>query len=388
MTAGSRDERPLVAHVIDELPPDGAERLIVDVLRRRSARFRYVVVCLVRGGLLERELQEIGVPVVVLGSRGGFDFALLFRLVHWLRREHVAVVHTHLFAADAYGRVAARLAGVRAVFSTVHSVNAWKSSLHRSIDSLLARISTQVIACTDEVGQVLRHRDHLPAARVTVVPNGIDLRRFEHASGSGVRDELGIPTDVLICGVIGRLHPAKGHADLFEAIARLRAADRTRFVCLLVGDGELRAGLEAAAHELGIGEQLRWLGLRADVPRLLAALEFVVMPSRWEGLPMALLEAMACEKAVIATRVGGIPDVVRDQVDGLLVDSGNIDALARGMVRLMDDPTLRRSLGQHARQSVLARYDVSRTTQAYESMYAQALGVGNGDTAPATDAQG
>src|SRR3989344_6371654 len=120
------DNLPHVVHIIDELPPDGAERLLVDILRHRSAAFRFSVVCLIRGGVLEEELHRIDVPVVILGRTGRFDLGLLFRLTGWLRSQHVSVVHTHLFTADAWGRAAAVLAGVRAIFTTVHSTNEWK----------------------------------------------------------------------------------------------------------------------------------------------------------------------------------------------------------------------------------------------------------------------
>lgn len=361
-----------VVHVIDELPPDGAERLLVDVLKHGSPAFRYSVVCLVRGGALVGELEAAGVPVTVLGRRGRFDPSLLVRLVRWLRTERPSVLHTHLFTADAWGRTAAWLARVPLVYSTIHSTNLWKSRLHRQVDRLLARVSTRVIACSTEVGERLVAHDGLPRERVVVVPNGIDLRRFGSVERGGVRAELGIAETVPVLAVVGRLHEAKGHADLFAALEEVRHETRD-FRCLVIGSGDLREALEADVRQRGLTEQVRFLGQRADVPRLLAASDAMVIPSRWEGLPIALLEAMAMRRAVVATAVGGIPDVIADGENGLLVPPGDRAALARALARLLGDADLRRRLGTAAGALVRRRYDVAGTAAAYEALYREAL---------------
>jgi len=366
-------EEPIkVVHVIDELPPDGAERLLVDVVKRGSSGFRYSVLCLVRGGTLVDELEAFGVPVFVLGRRGKFDASLLVRLARWLRRERPAVVHTHLFTADAWGRAAARLAGVPAVFSTVHSTNLWKGGIHRLIDRVLGRLSTRVIACSPEVGERLVKHDRIPADRVVVVPNGIDLRRFGAVNPGGVRAELGVPAGLPVLIVVGRLHEAKGHADLLAALTRVRK-ETIDFRCLFVGSGELREQLEADVERRGLKDQVRFLGQRSDVPRLLAASDVVVIPSRWEGLPIALLEAMAMAKAVVATAVGGIPDAIEDGENGLLVPVGDAGALAGALGRVLRDASLRSRLGQAAGALVRRRYDVAATALAYEGLYRTAL---------------
>lgn len=379
------DMRPLVVHLIDELPPDGAERLIVDLMRYPDPAFRYAVGCLIRGGPLEAELRTLGVPVVVFGRRGRLDLGLIVRMARWLRRERAAVVHTHLFTADTYGRIAARLAGVPAVFATVHNVvNPWKRGLHRFIDRVLAWASTRVIACTDEVGTVLRTRDRLPARRIVVVGNGVDLQRLCAVSGAGVREEFGIEPGRVLLGVVGRLHPQKGHADLLPMLARLKAGAGPRFSCLVIGDGELRATLQAQADELGLADTVVFAGLRADVPRLLAAIDLLVMPSRWEGLPIALLEAMACGKPAVATAVGGVPDVLRDGINGALVAAGDAPAFEAALARLIADAPQRARLGVQAQADVLRTRDIACTASSYTALYRAALGMDRG--APAAGA--
>jgi glycosyltransferase involved in cell wall biosynthesis len=364
----------LVAQIIDELPPDGAERLLVDLMRRRSGRFRYVIVCLVKGGPLESEFAALGIPVVIIGRTRKLDIGMVFKLARWMRQEQVAVVHTHLFTADVFGRIAARLAGVRAVFSTSHNVNGWKGRAHRMLDRALSMISSRVVGCTEEVGRVLVQRDGIAARKVAVVENGVDLRRFDSVSAEGVREEFGIAADAMLMGVVGRLHPQKGHEDLLQAFVRLRSLTGAKFQCLFIGEGELRAQLEEQVTRMGLNDVVRFTGLRKDVPRLLVALDLFVMPSRWEGLPMALLEAMACGKPCVVTSVGGIPSVIDDGANGLMLPPEQPELMAQALARVIGDAELRRSLGATARDCALRRYDVGRALQAYESMYDEALG--------------
>lgn len=372
--SSEEQSRPLAVHVIDELPPDGAERLLVDLMRRRTGQYRYAIVCLVRGGPLEEDFAALGVPIHIIGRRSKVDIRMILILARWFRQERVAVVHTHLFTADLFGRIAARLGGVRGVFSTSHNVNDWKSAGHRIVDRLLSLISSRVIGCTEEVGRVLVVRDGLSPTRVAVVENGVDLRRFDSVSPEGVRSEFDVEDDAVLMGVVGRLHPQKGHADLLQALVELRGLTDRKFRCLFVGDGELRRELENEVSQLGLRDIVRFTGLRKDVPRLLVALDLFVMPSRWEGLPMALLEAMACSKACVVTAVGGIPSVVDDGVNGLMLPPERPGDMAAAIARIISDDNLRIALGTAARESALRRYDVGRVMHAYEEMYDEALG--------------
>jgi len=368
------DDVPHVVHIIDELPPDGAERLVVDVLKHRSTAFRFSVVCLIRGGELVEELRRMNIPVVVLGRKARFDLGLLFRLKNWLRSQRVSVVHTHLFTADAWGRAAAVLAGVRAIFTTVHSTNDWKGPLHRLVDRILARFTTRIIACSAEVQEVLRNRDRLPSNRIVAIPNGIDLARFQNVVAGNLRSELGISDKDCLLGVVGRLHPAKGHEDLIPVLSRIRE-EGGDFHCLFVGDGELRLRLEDMVRHHGLESRITFMGQRRDVPRILAALDILVMPSRWEGLPMTLLEAMAMGKAVVASAVGGIPNVILDNDNGALASPGDSSALYTRLKQLMRDGNLRAYYGGRARDLVQARFSAARTSAAYEDLYKAALGI-------------
>lgn len=374
---------PLIVHMIDELPRDGAEMLLVDLMRLRMPGCRYQIVCLIRGGPLEQDFQRLGIPVKIFGRRHKFDIGLVFRVAAWLRKEKVDVVHTHLFTADTYGRLAARIAGVPAVFSTVHNiVNPWKGSGRKAIDRLFARLSTAVVGCSEEVTQTLASRDKIPVAKLVSIPNGIDLQKFSSFSGAGVREEFGLPVERQLIGVVGRLHEQKAHDDLFRALALLPQVRARQLTCLVIGTGDLLAPLTQLVKELGLEDCVIFTGMRTDVPRLVAALDVFVMSSRWEGLPIALLEAMASAKAVLCTRVGGIPDVVIDGDNGVLVDAGDVAHFAQRLDALLQDADLRQRLGHRARETVIARFDVSRTATAYNRLHRQALGLPPEPNAP------
>ncbi len=360
--------RPHVVHIIDRLPPDGAERLLVDVLKNRSHEFKFTVVCLVAGGELVAELENMDVPVIIFKRKHKLDIGLIFRLRKWLRRNNADVVHTHLFTADSWGRLAAFLARVPCIVNTVHSTNTWKTKIHRLIDRVLAKISTNIIACSDEVAKVLIQDDGISAKHIKVVANGIDLRRFEDVSPINLATE----PDTVNLVVIGRLHPAKGHQDLIPVIKAIK--DKcSDFHFYFVGEGELRADIEKNIKKQGLLDAITLMGQRQDIPAILAAIDIFVMPSKWEGLPMALLEAMAMGKTVIATRVGGIPDVITHNENGLLVDVGDGSALAENLVNAITDNSLRQRLGAAAKEMVRQHYSAETVSRKYEQIYKQTL---------------
>lgn len=184
-----------------------------------------------------------------------------------------------------------------------------------------------------------------------------------------VRSALGIASEAVVAAVVGRLHPQKGHHDLFDALARLDADLRVDLQVLIVGDGGLRDQLEQEVVDRGLVGLVRFLGVRSDVPDLLHAADLLLLPSRWEGLPIVLLEAMATSAAVVATRVGGVPDVIDDGRTGLLVEAGDTEAFAQAIGRLIREPALRDRLGIAAGLRVRQEFDVRLTAARYEDIY-------------------
>ncbi len=363
-----------VAYLIDRLQRAGAQTHLGRLVSRLDSRgFEPEVLCLLAGGPVAEEMKARGVPVEVLGLGrlyGPRALVELVRLARRLRERRIDVLHTYLVSANIYGTIAARLARVAVVTSrrdTGFSRN-WRLRLveQRLINPLVDR----VVAVSTAVAEVARREHGLPPGRLVTIENGVDVEVWkpEGQPRAEARRELGLCEDELAVGVIGHLSPVKGHADLLRAAALVSAKmPRVRFV--LVGDGPLRVPLEALATSLGLGGRVLFAGTRADMARVLSALDVVAVPSHSEGMSNALLEAMAMALPVVATEVGGNSNVVFDGVTGRLVPPRDPPALARVLIELVADPAARQSLGRAARRHVADNLSLSGMVRRYEELY-------------------
>jgi glycosyltransferase involved in cell wall biosynthesis len=248
------------------------------------------------------------------------------------------------------------------------------SRLFLQIERALALVTTHFIALT-----TAERDDHVVrgvgrAEDWTVIPSGIDLARFRSVEPrSDQRPALfGCPVDSTLIGTVGWLTEVKGHRRLIQAFSRL-APSRPSLYLLIIGTGELHDDLAALASRLGIGDRVRFLGHRDDIPECLAALDLFVFPSQNEGMGRALIEAMAAALPVVATRVGGIPGIIEQGRTGLLVSPGDSAALAGAMAELLDDRTRARAMGQAARDSIGAEFNAAGMVRAIESVYGRCL---------------
>lgn len=326
-----------VAHVIHSLGPGGAEAVLVDLARAaQSAAIRLVVIGLSdahsEAGIDNRAvplLREQGATVYELHS-GRYDLTATKRLAKVLRDEHVDIVHTHLKHADLVGGLAARLAGVPSV-STLHVIDIPTSRMHRLRvkAAVVGRrfLSSAVIALSS--AQRKWYAQYAGAAApVVVLPNGVVEPQVTR-DRSAIRAEIGVPEDHLLAVCASLMRPEKGHADLVEAV-RLLPAD-VPLVVALAGDGPLLADIQSTVDaDPALGQRIRILGFRGDVPDLIAAADFVVQPSLEDALPTSLISSLAGARPIVATNVGGIPDIVGPGC-GSLVDSGTPAALSSGI---------------------------------------------------------
>jgi glycosyltransferase involved in cell wall biosynthesis len=354
--------------VIWSLGLGGAEQLVIRIAASLDlARFEPLIICLDEPGPFAAAATESGIELLSVGKRGPYDLGALVRLVKLLRRRRVDVVHTHLFGADLWGRIAARLAGTGTVVTTAHNVDSWKKPTHLVIDRCLAAATTRLVAVSAQVRQF--YEEHgIARGRWEVIYNGVD------DAGPIVRNRdallaLGVGVDEPTVGLIGRLVPTK-RPDLFlDAVARAsRSVPRLR--ALILGDGPLRAKAEQQAHRLGVAERTVFAGLRRDVPAFLAGLDVLVFSSEREGLSVAMLEAMAAAVPVVATAVGGTPELIEPGVTGLLVPPGDPQALADAILRVLQHPDEAGALTRAARARVRSRFTLRGMIEAYEDIYA------------------
>lgn len=360
-----------ILYVIDSLKVGGAEILLVDLLRIVERQGHEATVAYFSPGPLDRELATLGVPAHRLSRRGLADPRAVLRLLGLIRTWRPHVVHTHLTKSDLVGQLAAALGRVPVRISSAHNVDPWRRSrVLTRINRLITSRCQWVIAVSNEVRDYLTAVRAYPAEKLVTVANGIDLERFDPQRRKPVdrTSAWGLGAEHIAIGVIGRLEPQKGHSVLLEAATRVVGeVPESRF--LFIGDGSLRAELEAQRTRLGLDEQVIFTGVMQDVPAVLAALDAVAFPSLWEGLPVALLEAMAMEKPIVATAVGGMPGVLRDGVSGMLVPPGEPVELARGLLGILRDPAMAGALGRQARRVVRRDHSAQAMHQRILALY-------------------
>jgi glycosyltransferase involved in cell wall biosynthesis len=369
-----------VLHVAESAGWAGGEAYLVRLagaIDRR--RFRLAVVVPEPGPLVAR-LHALGVPTHAIPlARRLVSPGTLGRLVALLRRLRPAVVQSHGARTNVYTRVAARLAGVPVVLATVHNslfdyeVSPWRRRLYVRAERVTSPLSDRVLAVSGAVARDLVERYRLAPGRVVTVRNGIEADRFRpERPAAEMRQALGLTPEDRVIGVAARMTEQKGHVHLLAALPAV-VARHPRLVCLLIGDGPLRAALERRAAALGLGTTCRFTGAREDVADLLAALEVVVLPSLSEGLPFVLLEAMALGRPVVATTVGGTPEAVLAGQTGLLVPPADPAALASAVLRLLDRPEEARAMGARAAARVRAEFSLAAMVGALEAVYASCL---------------
>jgi glycosyltransferase involved in cell wall biosynthesis len=333
------------------------------------------VVALTRRGPIADEIAAAGVPLhLVPGQPGPRDPAAFVRLVRLLQREQPDVVHTFLIVAGIYGRLAALAAGVPLVLAAEQNVYARKPRRHALMERALAARTYRIVACCDVVARYYQHQVGVPRSKIAVLYNAVRFgRRPLPTDAETARFALRLPPDALVIGTLGRLTEQKGHRALLQAVASL-IRNVPNVVLLLAGAGPLRAELEADAARLDAADHVRFLGMRRDRATLYAAMDIFVLSSRWEGLSLALVEAMGAGRAIVATEVGGNPEVVRHRQTGLLVPPVDAGALSDALLTLATDRQLRASLGDAAAADARMRFSIERHVTELAALYRQGLG--------------
>jgi glycosyltransferase involved in cell wall biosynthesis len=323
-----------------------------------------------RGSAVQR-VRRLGITVDVIDQTD--DAAATRQLVDYLRHHEIDLVHAHMFRAEVIGTRAALAAGTPVIMATVHSSRV-RSAEDRE---LLARLTPQMdrlIVPSASIEAKVRAEGRT-GAQFSVIPNGIDLDRFSLPAGPcSLRRELGIPRDALLIGVVARLEPEKGHRYLVEAMPAILDQAPDAWLAI-VGSGSVEAELRDQVSRLpaSVRSRITLTGLRDDISALTAELDIAVLPSLREAQGISILEAMARRRPVVASAVGGVPEVLTDGVDGLLVPPRLPAALADAIGRLAADASLRRRLADAGRATVAARFSIDAMVRQVENVYDEEL---------------
>jgi len=362
--------------LITDLKYGGAQTVLLYLLDYLDLeKYHPQVACLYGGDLpVAAALRAKGICVTDLKMSHSWRLDALWRLYRLLRREQVTILHASLFHASLAGRLVGRLARVPVILTWRQNVSLggrWREVINK----WTSKLDDFVVAVSEPARQAELKNAGFPKEKIELIYNCIDIDLYtqtEPGEWEAMRESFGIPPNTFLIGFVGRLHLQKGIDTLLEAFSQF-AGDHTEARLLIVGDGELRSRLEIMAGSLGISGQVKFVGVRRNIPEILASLDLFVLPSRWEGLPLALLEAMAACLPVVATAVGGTPEVVIDGETGLLVPPGDPDALAQAIVFLIENPELRKKMGQAGRKRVAEHFTIQETVRKTEALYQKLL---------------
>lgn len=375
-----------ITHVVETLNRGGLERVVIDLVRaQQDAGDHCQVVCLFEPGSLAGELADMGVPVRNCGKRRGLDLRAIWRARRFVREHRTEVLHTHNAISHYYAVLATLGLPLRHVINTRHGMGATRAAAQRGsrhaggrggrlewlYGKSMRRTDTVATVC-DMAREEFAQRPDIPRGKLVAVPNGIRLDKFEPATEAARRQlatTLGLPAETRLLGLVGRLTWAKDHATLIRAFALVHQREPDTAL-VLVGDGPLKASLAEQAQAAGVAGRVLLLGDRSDIPALLGALDLFVMSSVTEGYSVALLEACAAGLPIVATRVGGNPEIVREGINGRLVPARDPQAIAAAVIDLLADPVRARAMGEAGRRWIIEHGSFRAMAKRYADIYA------------------
>jgi len=356
-------------HIIPTLVRGGAEKQLALLAGGLAQRGQDVhVAVLTHTGPLEADLRKAGVPLTMIDKRWKLDPGAYWRLRKLIRSLRPEIVHTWLFAANAYGRQAAIAAGVKHIVAGERCVDRWKGTIQLSIDRVLARRTERIVTNSSGVREFYTAQG-IPAEKFTVIPNGIGpYQPAERVSREELLEELKLPGDARLIGAIGRLWPQKRMKDLIWAADLLKSAREDSHL-VIIGDGPQRWRLERYRDQNLVADRVHLLGERSDVPRFLPHLDCLWLASEYEGQSNAIMEAMSAAVPVVATDIPGNRDLVLPGQTGYLVPVGDRAAFTRHTHELLSDAALARRLGEAGRQRMLAEFTVEQMIERHLALY-------------------
>jgi len=349
----------------------GLERVLIETIANLDASRFIPSFCtlLEPDPAMYKKIKQLGISCTILDKGEGFRWSLIFELAGLLKRERIDLVNSHDIGATLFAAPAAWLARIPRVIHTEHS-QLLAERRHLSLYKLIMRmLVTRVITVSRDLENHLATTFSIDRSRISVIPNGIDVKRFDGVRDTrNLREELGIPETARIIGTIGRLTEQKGMEYLIRAYADCieRHPD---LALVIVGSGEERENLGLLANNLGVKNGVIFAGIREDIPELLQIFEIFVLPSIWEGQPLAIMEAMAAGKSIVASNVGGNAEILRQGELGMLAEPRNAGSLANAIEMLLTDRVLSQQLGERAHTHAVAELTAALMTKRYEETF-------------------
>ncbi len=354
-------EKIQIVHLTTDSAIGGTERMISDIaFALDKKRFESTVVTLIGGGELENVCMERNISYKSLNMRSKLDLLAVIRLFFLLKRMNIDILHTYLFHANILGRIIGKILSVPVVVSGQRNVDVWRKWYHNFLDKLTYRLSDKIISNSKAGKDFLVESVGLKPDNIDVIYNGVDPL---DARNNDPREKLCLTT-------VASLTLKKGHIYLLEALGRIKNIDFEFFV---IGEGTEKVFLENRAEKLGLKEKIFFEGYQKSIASYIIKTDIFVLPSLWEGLPVALMEAMSCGLPCIASNVGGIGELIEHMTDGLLVEPKNVDQLEQAITKLLNDKKLRFFLGNNAKNRIETAFSKNKMIDNLEKTYTELL---------------
>ncbi len=362
-----------IVHLVESLDViGGMEKVVAQIaVHLNKEEFEPEIWCVHQGGKFAEELKKQGITLRVLNIAGYYNPLNILKLALVLRASKVDIVHTHMYFASTIGRLAGWTAGVKVLINHVHSSYSHYSSRNLFIERLLSKVSNKIICVSKNTRDFVVTREKIDPARVVVIYNGISY--VNACSRQEVRQSFKVLPDEVIIITVANLLENKGHKVLLKALSLLEIQNKS-VQCWIVGQGPMENELKEQAHQLSLGPKVIFWGGRQDVPQLLTASDIFVLASiQREGLSISVLEAMAYQVPVIATRVGGIPEVIEDKINGLLIDPNDPYSLAAAIEALIIDQQKRLQYAQAGERRFQEQFESKIMVAQIEKLYKECL---------------
>ncbi|MFC2149632.1 glycosyltransferase [Candidatus Auribacterota bacterium] len=352
----------------------GTERMILGLAKGLDKdKYDPVICALVGNGDLISEAKNIGIEAVDLKMMGPLDFTVFFKIRRLIKQYKISILHTFLYHTNILGRIIGKTSGVPVVISTQRSTDEWRKFYHVFFDKITAGMADVIISNSVAGKNRLVETEQIPQDKIRVVYNGIEIDAEKCAKiGMEIRAALGIAPETKVIGTVANLKPAKCLRYLISCIPHVMK-EFPDIKVVIVGYGPLRRNLERLAGALNVSDKVIFTGFQPDAVCYTASFDVFVLPSIWEGTPVSLMEAMALGKGIIASGVGGVPELIRSGKDGVLIPPENIGELSQMIIKLIAEPQFCRILGQSARQRMLSDFPLERMVKDTEAIYRELL---------------
>jgi glycosyltransferase involved in cell wall biosynthesis len=354
------DNKINIIQIIPTLLRGGAELLLLDLAKNLDRNRYNISILSFKGGPLEKDFEEQGIEMEIIGKKNKLE--ILWQIYKYLKNKKPQIVHTHLFGADTWGRIAAIKARVPVIITTEHNINLSEGYFKRLIKKFLSLFADRIIAVSEGVKEYSIEEEGINPDKIEVIYNGIDLNNFPF------RGSKEISLENIKAGVIARLREQKGHIFLIRALPQI-INKYPGFRLKIIGGGELESGLKEAVSRLNLNKYVEFFGDRQDILQILNELDLFILPSLWEGLGMSVLEAQAVGVPVLVSNTGGLKEIVRDKINGVLFEPGDSGSIFEAIDWALRNKAELPKIVSAGRKNVEDNFDLRQKIKKYEEVY-------------------